>query len=58
MKKTYMAPAVEVIKVDAVNMMAISSLGFGSTEVDTSSHGVQLGRELTNGVKDLDLLWD
>ena len=58
MKKTYMTPAVEVIKVDAVNMMAISSLGFSTTEVDTSSHGVQLGRELTNGVKDLDLLWD
>ncbi len=58
MKKTYMAPAVEVIKVDAVNMMAISSLGLGTTEVDTSIGGVQLGRELTNGVKDLDLLWD
>ena len=58
MKKTYMTPAVEVIKVDTVNMMATSVLGFGSTEVDTSSHGVQLGRELTNGVKDLDLLWD
>ncbi|MBR5577114.1 MAG: hypothetical protein IKW22_07570 [Bacteroidaceae bacterium] len=58
MKKTYMAPAVEVIKVDAVNMMAISVLGFGTTEVDTSMGGVQLGRELTNGVKDLDLLWD
>ena len=58
MKKTYMAPAVEVIKVDAVNMMAISSLSLGTTEVDTSTSGVQLGRELTNGVKDLDLLWD
>ena len=58
MKKTYMAPAVEVIKVDAVNMMAISSLSFGTTDVDTSIGGVQLGRELTNGVKDLDLLWD
>ena len=58
MKKTYMAPAVEVIKVDAVNMMATSVLGFGSTEVDTAIPGVQLGRELTNGVKDLDLLWD
>ena len=53
-----MAPAVEVIKVDAVNMMATSVLGFGSTEVDTAIPGVQLGRELTNGVKDLDLLWD
>ena len=58
MKKTYMAPAVEVIKVDAVNMMATSVLGFGTTGVDTSMGGVQLGRELTNGVKELDLLWD
>ena len=53
-----MAPAVEVIKVDAVNMMAISSLGLSTDEVDTSIGGVQLGRELTNGAKDLDLLWD
>ena len=57
MKKAYMAPAVEVIKVDAVNMMA-TSLGFGSTAVDTSIGGVQLGREISNGAKDLDLLWD
>ena len=53
-----MAPAVEVIKVDAVNMMAISSLGLSSTPVDTSFGGVQLGREISNGAKDLDLLWD
>ena len=53
-----MTPAVEVIKVDTVNMMATSSLGFGTHGVDTSIGGVQLGRELTNGVKDLDLLWD
>ena len=58
MKKTYMAPAVEVIKVDTVNMMATSVLGFGSTSVDTSTSGVQLGREISNGAKDLDLLWD
>ncbi len=58
MKKAYMTPAVEVIKVDTVNMMATSVLGFGTTGVDTSMGGVQLGRELTNGIKDLDLLWD
>ena len=58
MKKAYMTPAVEVIKVDTVNMMATSSLGLSTNEVDTSIGGVQLGRELTNGVKDLDLLWD
>ena len=50
-----MAPAVEVIKVDTVNMMAMS---ISDTEVDTSGHGVQLGREISSGAKDLDLLWD
>ena len=50
-----MAPAMEVIKVDVANMMAIS---ISDTEVDTSRHGVQLGREISNGAKDLDLLWD
>ena len=53
-----MTPAVEVIKVDTVNMMATSVVGFGSTSVDTSTSGVQLGREISNGAKDLDLLWD
>ena len=57
MKKAYMAPAVEVIKVDTVNMMAIS-FGISSKEVDTSDPAVQLGREISNGAKDLDLLWD
>ena len=57
MKKTYMAPAVEVINVDAANIMA-ASIGFSGTGVDTVTPGVQLGRELSNGAKDLDLLWD
>ena len=57
MKKAYMTPAMEVIKVDVANMMAASVLGISSTEVDTSA-GVQLGREISNGAKDLDLLWD
>jgi hypothetical protein len=56
MKKAYMTPAMEVIKVDVANMMAASARFF-NTEVDTSS-GVQLGREISNGAKDLDLLWD
>jgi hypothetical protein len=38
-------------------MMAASARLF-DTEVDTSTSGVQLGREISNGVKDLDLLWD
>ena len=57
MKKAYMAPAMEVIKVDVANMMA-ASFGISSTEVDTSLPAVQLGREISNGAKDLDLLWD
>ena len=52
-----MAPAMEVIKVDVANMMA-ASFGISSTEVDTSLPAVQLGREISNGAKDLDLLWD
>ena len=42
MKKTYIAPIVEVIKVNAVNMLA-SSLGINGESVDTSSE--QLGRD-------------
>ncbi|MBR2458821.1 MAG: hypothetical protein IKB39_05880 [Bacteroidaceae bacterium] len=42
MKKTYITPSVETIKVSAVNMMA-TSLQISNTEVDTVSE--QLGRE-------------
>ena len=45
MKKTYIAPSVEVIKVDAVNMLANSSLGISTTSVDTSIEGIQLSRD-------------
>ena len=45
MKKTYIAPEVETIKVNAMNMLA-ASLGFNdNTEVDTSDPDTQLGRE-------------
>ena len=44
MKKTYITPSVEVIKVDAISMMA-SSLNLNESSVDTSQEGVQLGRE-------------
>ena len=43
MKKTYIAPSVEVIKVNAVNMLATSSLGISETPVDTSTN--QLSRD-------------
>ena len=44
MKKTYITPSVETIKVSAVNMLA-ASLQICNTEVDTSEASVQLGRE-------------
>lgn len=44
MKKTYIAPQVEVIKVGAISMLA-ASMGINDKKVDTSCDGVQLGRE-------------
>ena len=45
MKKTYITPSVETIKISAVNMLA-TSLGINKERtVDTSGDGVQLGRE-------------
>ena len=44
MKKTYITPEVEVIKVGAISMLA-ASMGISNDEVDTSGNGVQLGRE-------------
>lgn len=45
MKKMYIAPEVETIKVNAMNMLA-ASLGIkDNTEVDTSDPDTQLGRE-------------
>ena len=43
MKKTYIAPTVEEIKVNVVNMMA-TSMGIYEDEVDTSEEGVQESR--------------
>jgi hypothetical protein len=42
MKKTYIAPSVEVIKVGAISMLA-ASMGINDKEVDTETD--QLGRE-------------
>jgi hypothetical protein len=44
MKKIYTTPSVEIIKVNAVNMLA-ASMGISDTEVDTSEDDVQKGRE-------------
>lgn len=44
MKKTYIVPQAEAIKVGAISMLA-ASMGIKDKEVDTSDEGVQLGRE-------------
>lgn len=44
MKKTYIAPAVAAVKLDATGLMAVSSLQVSDTVVDTSN-GEQLGRD-------------
>ena len=44
MKKMYVAPEVETIKVNAMNMLA-ASLDVNEEEVDPSVSGDQLGRE-------------
>ena len=44
MRKTYITPSVEIIKVGAISMLA-ASMEINNTEVDTSGEGVQLGRE-------------
>ena len=50
MKKTYIAPSVEVIKVDVANVMA-TSMAINDGTVDTSDLGQQLSRELENSMK-------
>ncbi len=48
MKKTYITPSVEVIKVGAISMLAASVGLHNDTQVDTSEEGAQLGREDDN----------
>lgn len=46
MKKQYIKPSVEEIKVAAVSMLAASSFGtHDDTALDTSEDGVQFGRD-------------
>ena len=43
-KKAYIAPAMELMNIETVEMMATSSLNmYSDTEVDTSEEGHQLG---------------
>ena len=57
MKKTYIAPSVEVIKVDVANVMATSMAIVNEGAVDTSSVGEQLSRELENSMKAWEQTW-
>ena len=43
MKKTYITPSVEVIRLDSINMMATSLAVHGDKEVNTETE--QIGRE-------------
>jgi hypothetical protein len=45
MKKTYIAPAVAAVKLDAAGLMAVSLQVNSGHSVDTSEGGVQLGRD-------------
>ena len=57
MKKTYMAPAVEVIKVDVANMMATSMPIVDGTTVDTNNVTDQLSREMNRSIEMLNQVW-
>lgn len=55
MKKIYVNPEIQVIKLNAVSMMATSSLGISDTSVDTSGASVQLGRDTEESSSNI---WD
>lgn len=54
MKKNYVKPSVEVIKVNAVNMLATSLPINEAKSVDTTVEGEQLGRKASGS----NSLWD
>ena len=57
MKKTYLTPAVEVIKVDVANMMATSMPIVDGTTVDTNNVADQLSREMNRSIEMLNQVW-
>ncbi len=57
MKKTYMAPTMEVIKVDVANMMATSMPIVDGTTVDTNNVADQLSREMNRSIEMLNQVW-
>ena len=56
MKKTYMAPSVEVIKVDVANMMA-TSMPIVDGTVNTNDVANQLSREMNRSIEMLNQVW-
>ena len=56
MKKTYLTPAVEVIKVDVANMMA-TSMPIVDGTVNTNNIADQLSREMNRSAELLEQLW-
>jgi hypothetical protein len=57
MKKTYMSPSVEVIKVDVANIMATSMPIVDGTEVNTNNVADQLSREMNRSIEMLNQVW-
>lgn len=53
MKKTYITPSMEVIKVQVANVMA-TSMPINNDAVDVTD---QLSRELENSIKALEQIW-
>ena len=56
MKKTYIAPTMDVIKVQVANVMATSSMPISNEIVDTNVTD-QLSRELENSMKAWEQTW-
>ena len=57
MKKSYITPSVEVIKVDVANMMATSMPIVDGTTVDTNNVADQLSREMNRSIEMLNQVW-
>jgi hypothetical protein len=57
MRKTYITPSVEVIKVDVANMMATSMPIVDGTTVDTNNVADQLSREMNRSIEMLNQVW-
>ena len=57
MRKTYITPSVEVIKVDVTNMMATSMPIVDGTTVDTNNVADQLSREMNRSIEKLNQVW-